>query len=364
MILCGLPGAQGHAEVDVDKIAIIGLGLIGGSIGLALKEQKDPKLQVIGFDAEVDIGTKAQKRGAVDKAVWRLPEAVEGAQIVIIATPVLAIREVLQTIAEMLQPGAVVTDTGGTKSAVMAWAKEYLPQGISFIGGNPLTGKDVVGIEKASPALFHNSRYVLIPDKAAHGSAVQAVVDLVSTTLKAKPYFMDADEHDSYAAAVAHLPMLLAQTVVGATSKSPSWKEMSRLAASGFEAASSLAGADPLNNLDICITNREAIVHWANEAIREMARFRDLVSGSTNEAGAEALGTALARSWEAREVWHTKYLEGDISDDAPARPSMPSPGEQLADFMIGAKLRERYQQMFKLNETKEQERRQRRFRRA
>ncbi|MBI2170431.1 MAG: prephenate dehydrogenase/arogenate dehydrogenase family protein [Chloroflexi bacterium] len=348
----------------MDKIAIIGLGLIGGSIGMALKGQKNPNLQVVGFDLENSVGNKAVKRGAVDKAVWQLPEAVEGAQIVIIATPVLAIRDMLQTIAGMVSRGCIVTDTGGTKRAVMDWAEEYLPEGVSFIGGNPMAGKDMAGIDKASPDLFRNARYALIPGKGAPEAAVQAIVTLVEG-LKATPFFVDAYEHDSHVAAVSHLPILLAEALVSATSKSPAWREISRMAASGYESTSVLAGSDPLTNLDMCITNREAVVHWANEAIRELVRLRDLVNGAGNEAGAEALGTALAKSWEAREIWHTKYLSGDFSsDDAGPRTQMPSPGELLADFMVGARIRERYQQMFNISEKKEQERRQRRFRKT
>lgn len=348
----------------MDKIAIIGLGLIGGSIGLALKQQRRPDIQVFGYDADVTIGNRAAKRGAVDKAVFQLPDAVEGARLVVIATPVIAIREMFQAIAGMVGPDCVVTDTGGTKRAVMEWSEEYLPQGVSFVGGNPLAGKDLTGIDNASPDLFKGTRYVLIPGKAATEAAVQTVLQLVES-LNARPFFVDAHEHDSYVAAVAHLPAVLSAALVSATSKSPTWREMSRLASAGFEASSLLAGTDPLTNLDLCVTNREIIVHWANEAIQELVRFRDLVNGAQNEAGAEVLGNALAKSWEAREIWHTRYLLGETTDDeGQPRPEVPTMGEQLADFMMGTRLRERYQQIFARQDQKEKEPQQRRFRRA
>jgi len=347
----------------VDKIAIIGLGLIGGSIGLGLKQQKRTDLQVIGFDADVHVGERAAKRGAVDKAVWKLPDAVEGAKLIIIATPVLGIREVLQTIADMVQPGVVVTDTGGTKRSVLQWAETYLPEGVSFIGGNPLAGKDQNGIDNARLDLFKNARYVLIPGKTATQESVSVVTNLVED-LGAKPYFLDAYEHDSFAAAMSHLPMLLSEALVAATSKSPTSREMSRLASSGYEATSALAGSDPLTNLDLCMTNREVVVHWANEAIFELIRFRDLVNNATDEAGAEALGVALAKNWEAREIWHTKYLAGDTDDEAQKQIKGPTVGELMADFMMGTKLRERFQKLTTPDAQKEQERRQKRFRRS
>ncbi len=349
----------------MDKIAIIGLGLIGGSIGLALKQQKRADLQIFGFDADVNTGNKAVKRHAVDKSVWKLPEAVDGAKLIVIATPVLSIREALQNLSELVQPGTVVTDTGGTKRMVMEWAEEYLPKGVSFIGGNPLAGKDQTGIDKAGGDLFKNARYCLIPGKSATENAIQLVTDMVED-MGAKPYFIDAFEHDSFAAAMTHLPLLVSEALVAAAAKSPTWREMARLAASGFESTSALCATDPLNNLDQLMTNRDMVVHWTNEAIRELVQFRDRVNGATNEGGAEVLGTALAKNWEAREVWHARYITGETDDGVGEKkaPSFGSPGEIMADFMLGTKLRERYQKAMNPDEKKEAEYRQRRFRRS
>lgn len=350
----------------MDKIAIIGLGLIGGSIGLALKKQKRTDLQVFGFDADVGTGNKAVKRNAVDKAVWKLPEAVDGAKLIVIATPVFGIREALQNISGLVQPGTVITDTGGTKRMVLDWAAEYLPQGVSFIGGNPLAGKDQTGIDKASADLFKNTRYCLIPGKNASEDAILSVTEMVEG-LGALPYFIDAYEHDSFAAGMTLLPLLTSEAMVAAVSKSPAWREMSRLAASGFESTSALCATDPLNNLDQLMTNRDLVVHWTNEAIRELVQFRDRVNGATNEGGAEVLGTALAKGWEAREVWHARYITGNTDDgvgEQQKTASFGSAGEIMADFMLGTKLRERYQKAMNPDEKKEEERRQRRFRRA
>lgn len=347
----------------MNKIAIIGLGLIGGSIGLGLKASRNPNLEIVGYDAEFDVGKKAVKRGAVDKVPWQLPDAVEGANMVIVATPVLAIRQVMETIADMVAPGCVVTDTGSTKEAIMGWAEEYLPAGVSFVGGHPMAGKEVSGIDNADPKLFQGARYVVIPGKGAREEAVKAVLDMVAL-LGARPYFLDAYEHDSYVAAVSHLPMLLSTALTSATAKSPSWREISKLAATGFRDVSRLASGDPVMHLDICVTNREAVVYWLNEAIKELQGYRDMVGAVGDQAGAEQLGEAFAKAWEARERWLVRYESGQDDDEGPAKVRLPSGGESLADLFMGSRLRERYQQILALQQRREKEGGQRPLRRS
>ncbi|MBI4200925.1 MAG: prephenate dehydrogenase/arogenate dehydrogenase family protein, partial [Chloroflexi bacterium] len=260
----------------MDKITIVGLGLIGGSIGLALTQSKREGLQVVGYDAEPEVGRKAAKRGAVHKAPWRLYDAVERASMVIIATPVLAIREVMEQIADMVAPGCVITDTGSTKEAIMDWAEDYLPEGVSFVGGHPMAGKETSGIDSADPNLFRGARYVVIPGKNAKPEAVQTVMGLVEL-LGARPFFLNAHEHDSFVASVSHLPILLSAALVSAASKSPSWREISKLASTGFRDVSRLASGDPVMSLDICVTNRESIVYWLDQAVKELQEYRAMV---------------------------------------------------------------------------------------
>ena len=346
----------------MDKIAIIGLGLIGGSIGLGLKQAKIRGLEVVGYDAEIQAGKMAARLGAVDTAAFRLPDAVEGANMVIVATPVLAIRETLETIATMVTPGCVVTDTGSTKEDVMSWADEYLPREVSFVGGHPMAGKEESGIDNADPELFQGSRYVIIPSESAGKEAVKTVLDMVQL-LGARAYFMDAFEHDSYVASVSHLPILLSTALVSATSKSPAWRDMSRLAATGFRDVTRLASGDPVMSLDICVTNREGIVHWINEAIKELQQYRDMVSDTVDEEGVQRLGEAFAKAWEAREGWLARYESGRDYDDDQAAVDLPTSGQQMADMLFGSRLRQRYKQIVSLQERKGQERRQGRLRR-
>ncbi len=128
----------------MQTIAIIGLGLIGGSLGLALRQAADeagkPSSVVIGYDSDAQRLWQAEQRGVVDQTSEHLAEAVQEAQMVILATPVLAMRGVLAEIAPHLRAGAIVTDTASTKAAVLGWARELLPAGVRFIGGHPMAG--------------------------------------------------------------------------------------------------------------------------------------------------------------------------------------------------------------------------------
>lgn len=342
------------------KITIIGLGLIGGSMGMALKEAKLQDMEIVGYDAEVEVGRRAVKKGAVDKAPWRLPEALEGASMVIVATPILPMRDMFETIADMLSPGCVVTDTGSTKEAIMKWAEQYLPPEVSFIGGHPMAGKELSGIDNADPKLFQGARYVVIPGKGAGQEAVKTVLDVVEM-LGARPYFMGAYEHDSYVAAVSHLPILFSTALVSATAKSPAWRDMSRLAASGFRDVSRLASGDPVMSLDICLTNREVIHHWLGEAIKELQVYREMVGAATQEEGIQRLGEAFARAWEARERWLVKFESGKDDDDQPARAELPNAGTAMADLFFGTRLRERYQKVLSQQENGQKDRPRRRL---
>jgi len=337
----------------VNKIAIIGLGLIGGSIGLGLKKAASGKVEIHGYDRDMKAGKRAAKIGAVDKAPYKLYDAVKEANMIILAMPVLAIRDMMETIADMISPGCVVTDTGSTKGAIMSWAEEYLPKGVSFVGGHPMAGKELSGIDAADAALFQGSRYVIIPGANASKEATTSVIDLAEL-LEAKPYFLDASEHDSYVAAVSHLPIIMSSALVSATTRSPSWREISKLASTGFRDVSRLASGDPVMNLDICITNGESIVHWIDQAIGELRSYRDMVAGAVDETGAQKMGEAFTDVWDARERWLLRFESGEDMDDNPTgQPELPSMRDEMMDLFVGSRMRERYQQIMSLQEDKD-----------
>lgn len=289
------------------RIAIIGLGLIGGSMGLALR-RAEADFEVVGFARRPEVASRALELGAVNRTEGELHSAVKGADMVIIATPAMAMKGILAEIGGSLRKGSIVTDTASTKAKVMGWMEESLPPSVSFIGGHPMAGKEATGIEAADSDLFQGCTYCLIAGRGATKEARDRVAGLVRQ-IGAKPLFIEASEHDSLVAGISHLPILISVALVAATTKSPSWPAMARLAASGFRDLTRLASGDPRMSRDICLTNREPILHWIDEYIQELKALRRLVSegGERGEGGecgeSEKLEEAFMRAREEREGW-------------------------------------------------------------
>lgn len=282
------------------RVAIIGLGLIGGSIGLALRQANWKQAEIVGYVRRSEVGTLALNSGAIDKAESSLKGTVKDADLAIIATPVLTIKDVLSQIAADLPYDSIVTDTASTKLQVMQWAKELLPPSVSFVGGHPMAGKETPGINAARNDLFHNCTYCLTPSSQASPTAVGIVTDMIEK-LGATPLTIGAQEHDNLVAGISHLPLLLSAALVSVTTQNSSWQQMSQLAASGYRDITRLASGNPEVNAHICLSNQAAIISWIDEFSKELNRLRSLIASDSNE-----IEKALALASEARQKWLEK----------------------------------------------------------
>jgi prephenate dehydrogenase len=279
------------------QLTIIGLGLIGGSLGMAVRQAK-LGYQVVGHDLRHEAAGRAKKLGAVDRAEWNLPAAVEAADVVVVATPVRAVESTFRDIAPHLKPGCVVTDTASTKARVLAWAAALLPTGVSFVGGHPMAGKEASGVDAAEAALFAGSVYCISPGERADQHAIDRVVDL-ATGVGARPFFVDPGEHDSYVAAVSHLPFLLSAALVNVTSQSPAWRDLAKVASTGFRDVTRLASGDPVMHRDICLTNQESILRWLDAFGAELADLARRIREGEDE---------LEKSFESAKVARDSWL--------------------------------------------------------
>ncbi len=300
------------------RIAIIGLGLIGTSLGMALRNA-DPKespighVTITGFDRDPKVTREARGRLAIDREARTLAEAVHDAQIVVVATPVRAIRDVFGELASLLPNGAIVTDVASTKAMVCRWASELLPSTVTFIGGHPMAGREQSGPGAADPDLFRNAIYCLTTISITTPQAVEAVEAMVRT-IGAKPYYIDPAEHDAYVAGISHLPLLLSVGLVTATGNSPAWKEMAPLAATGFRDVSRLASGDPYMQRDILLTNPHGLSRWIDELIRFLVTVRDQITAGD----AEAIEQLLQQAKATRDAWlaskpHLRPGEADFT---------------------------------------------------
>lgn len=319
----------------MDRITIIGTGLIGTSLGLALKKANLSKCEIVGHDKEPSASSKAQRRGAVDKADRNLISSVEGARIVIIATPPMAIRETMEYIAPHLAEGVLVTDTGSTKSNVLKWADEIFPAGVNFVGGHPMAGKESSGPDAAEATLFDGATYAICATPSADYQAVQTLASLVES-IGATPYFIGAEEHDSYVAAVSHLPFILSVALVGCTSDSPSWDDISTLAASGYRDITRLASGDPVMHRDICVTNQESIIKWIDQFITYLYKFRNDVRDDP-----DAVELALISAWQARSRW----LSGAKVNQSTVSADLPSANDSMMGLVMGDRMSSRLREL-------------------
>jgi len=325
------------------RVAIFGLGLIGGSLGLALKAAGAANVEVIGCDIDGTVLRKARQRGAIDKGEAHPIRAVREANLVVLATPISVLREVMAEIAPGLPEGCVVTDTASTKEGPMLWARDTLPPAVSFIGGHPMAGKEEAGIEAADAGLFQDKAYCVCPPADAPEAAINTVLWLAQT-IGARPLFVEAKEHDQYAAAISHLPMVISYALFSLVRASPAWQDIAPLAASGFRDMTRLASGDPQMAFDICLSNREAVLHWLERLSAEIDRYRSLIS-----AGEKPLFETFIRAQLDREVF-LAMPPGTRPQSAPGQrvEDVPNLQESVVSFFAGRGSVERWRRLASL----------------
>ena len=307
--------------------------MIGTSFGLAFKKTGIRNVVVVGTDIDRGRPNRAQKMGAVDRTEGNLGKAVEGAEIVLIATPVPAMRDIFQAIAPHLDEGCrLVTDTGDTKAPVLAWAQEFLPRHISFVGGHPIVGKLASGPESADAELFKGHPYAVIPAQSARADGVRLLTDIVGA-MGAKSYFVDVAEHDSFVAAVNHLPYLISAALIGCTSKSPSWDDLAKVASAPYGALTELASGDPGALRDKISNADETLVYWIDAFMGELQEIRRVLAGDQN-ARPEALYSVFSKAVLERDRWRAGVVT-PASQSSANKERVPSIGENFSELFIG-----------------------------
>ena len=242
----------------VKKVAIIGTGLIGGSLGLAIKKLQDPP-KVAGFSRTPKNTERAVERGAIDVACIDIETCVKDADVIFIATPVGQIVGIAKEISKVAKNGAIISDVGSTKSSIVKTIEAQFPKDVHFIGGHPVTGSEQDGIEFATDTLFRDFYYVLTPTEYTDSTAFKTLHNLLKS-IGANVIAVDADKHDEILATLSHLPHMLAALLVNMASKQIGEKQnWLALAAGGFRDTTRIAASNPAIWLDICLENRKAL---------------------------------------------------------------------------------------------------------
>ncbi len=265
-----------HARLDRDRpcVGIIGLGVIGGSLAMALK-RKVPAAKVLGVD-EKDIAAHAKALGAVDVALGKeeVDECVASVDVAVLATPIAEIVRLLPRVGAAARPGTIVTDVGSSKRAIVQRAEEVFAADRYFVGGHPMAGSERQGLPAADPLLFENAVWVLTPARRTPAAVVRSLGGLLER-VGAKVLIASPALHDRVAAAVSHLPQLLAVALVNMVARhQEDTPHVLKLAAGGFRDMTRIASSPYRMWEDVLATNTEQIVPFLDEYISELQRLR------------------------------------------------------------------------------------------
>lgn len=246
-------------------IAIIGIGLIGGSIGLALKKALQDDIYISGLDNVAETLQAARERGAVDFATSDPKDAVKDADIVFLSTPVLQIVPMVKQIFPYLKKGAILTDTGSTKQYIWKQLREIMPKDVHYIAGHPMAGKEHSGVQAADVNLFRHKCYVIVEDTGAPKEAIAKVCALLER-IGANITTMDIAKHDRCASVISHIPHVTAAALVTLLNNSQNDIEANlKLAGGGFKDTTRIASSNADMWADVCMSNPEAIVNHLEE---------------------------------------------------------------------------------------------------
>ncbi|KAA5606992.1 prephenate/arogenate dehydrogenase family protein [Roseospira marina] len=243
-----------------DRMAIIGIGLIGSSLARAVRAEGLAR-SIVCSDANPEHAARAKALGIVDEATTDPAEAAAGADLVMLCVPIGAYGSVAATIAPALKPGAILTDVGSVKQAVIEAVTPHLPEGVHFVPGHPLAGTEKSGPDSGFAALFPGRWCILTPLPGTDDTATRTVADLwraCGMTVER----LEPDHHDRVLAITSHLPHLIAYTIVGtATDLEDHLRhEVIKYSASGFRDFTRIAGSDPTMWRDVFLNNREAVL--------------------------------------------------------------------------------------------------------
>jgi prephenate dehydrogenase len=261
-----------------NRMAVIGVGLIGGSLARVLRERGEVG-EVIGVGRQAPNLQRAVELGVIDRYSHDPCEGVSGADLVFLSTPVCSIASILARIAPFLAPGCVVTDGGSVKEAIVSACEPLMPEGTHFVGGHPIAGTENSGVEASFATLFQGKRCIVTPTKQTDPLALETVVRMWEIA-GSEVVRMDAEKHDRIVAAISHLPHMVAYSLVNAVGGYNLFDEsILSYSAGGFRDFTRIASSDPAMWRDIALMNRSAVLEMMDFFSRNFQALRSLVEG-------------------------------------------------------------------------------------
>lgn len=281
----------------IKRLAIIGVGLIGGSLARILRNRGEVGA-IVGIGRGEANLQRAVELGVIDSYSTDLAAGVRDADLVFLATPVCSIAALVERIAPSLAPGCVVTDGGSVKEGIVASCERLMPAGTCFVGGHPIAGTEHSGVEASFATLYQGRRCILTPTEFTDPEALAKVVRMWETA-GSEVILMDVLKHDRVVAAISHLPHMVAYSLVNAVEGYDRFDEsILKYSAGGFKDFTRIASSDPEMWRDIALMNREALLEMMDFFSRSFAELRMLVEDG-NGAGMQRFFEESKKSRDA-----------------------------------------------------------------
>ncbi len=304
-------------------VGIAGLGLMGASLGMALREataEGRVDVEIRGWNRTPEVVERAEQAGAVDRGFSSLEDAVRGCDFVFVATPVSKVPELALRAAEAAPEGCILSDVGSVKARIVSEVESALPEGRHFVGGHPMCGSELTGLEAARADLYRGATWVLTPTASTDSQALADLSGLVSAT-GASVLAVPPDEHDRFVAVVSHLPQVVATALMNSVAeKSSSHPALGKLAAGGFRDLTRIASGSPEIWTDILTWNAAAVVEAISELEAQLRRLKGWLVDGREEDVRRFLFEARAARHElfvgkegTRQVW-------EVAVEIPDRP--------------------------------------------
>lgn len=305
------------------KIAIVGVGLIGGSVGLAAHQRIDEVGEIVGFDPAPGVAEEAVRLGAIDRAAGSIAEAVADADVVVLASPVATLVENARAALDACGEEAVVTDVGSTKREIVAAIDD--PR---FIGGHPIAGAETAGVEHARADLFEDSTWFVTPTPNTTGTGLERLIRFTKA-LGAQPHAVGAADHDRLLADISHLPHVLANALVTQAAGTINAEEGGvSVVGPSFRDATRVAGANSSIWRDIYLSNHDALVPAIDSVIGRLTEFRDALQAGDGDRIVELNEQAKA---DRQSLLEQELVGGEVFE---LRVSVPNQPGVLANITL------------------------------
>ena len=285
---------EGDFPVQFGTVAIVGVGLIGGSLGMALKRRRVAR-HIIGIGRDQAKLDKAIALGAIDVGITDLVEGVTEADIVVLCTTISHILATMPEVLAAVKPGAVVTDVGSTKGTITAMAGDCP----FFVGGHPMAGSERTGVEAAFPTLFQEATWAITPIVMTNAKATRTIRTLAQE-VGAQTLMLSPDAHDAMVAVTSHLPHVMASALMRlASATAQPHPEIPQLAAGSFADMTRVAAAAPEIWRDVCLSNREAVL----AALQGFRQEIDVLEDAVRQSDAAQIEAFFAAGALAKSHW-------------------------------------------------------------